>query len=128
MRLRAEWTAALGLTLATLTASACGGAAATTSSAASTPTMASVAVSDKECPPDFAIDDAEDNNNQVLLHGGRSGYWYTFVDKAGSTITPPAMEKESSPACGATSTKRPTFSADANTDGGIRYCGGTFPG
>jgi endoglucanase len=91
MRLRAEWTAALGLTLATLTASACGGAAATTSSAASTPTMASVAVSDKECPPDFAIDDAEDNNNQVLLHGGRSGYWYTFVDKAGSTITPPAQ-------------------------------------
>jgi len=93
MRLRAEWTAALGLTLATLTASACGGAAATTSSAASTPTMASVAVSDKECPPDFAIDDAEDNNNQVLLHGGRSGYWYTFVDKAGTAISPPAGTK-----------------------------------
>jgi endoglucanase len=91
MTLRTRSTAALALTLATLTAPACGGGAATTSTAASAPTMASVTASDKECPPDFAIDDAEDNNNQVLLRGGRSGYWYTFVDKAGSTITPPSQ-------------------------------------
>jgi hypothetical protein len=48
-------------------------------------------VADKECPPEFSVDDAEDNNNQVLLRGGRSGYWYTFVDKAGSTISPPTQ-------------------------------------
>jgi endoglucanase len=50
-------------------------------------------VSDKECPADFTIDDAEDNNNQVLVQKGRKGYWYTFIDKAGSSITPPAGSK-----------------------------------
>jgi hypothetical protein len=48
-------------------------------------------VSNKECPAAFSVDDAEDNNNQVLLRAGRSGYWYTFVDKAGSTISPPTQ-------------------------------------
>jgi endoglucanase len=46
-------------------------------------------VSDKDCGPGYAIDDAEDNNNQLLLDRGRNGYWYTFVDKLGSSITPP---------------------------------------
>ncbi|HEX4449037.1 MAG TPA: carbohydrate binding domain-containing protein [Polyangiaceae bacterium] len=50
-------------------------------------------VSDKDCPADFTIDDAEDGNNQILLQGGRKGYWYTFVDKAGSTLSPPAGTK-----------------------------------
>jgi endoglucanase len=59
----------------------------------SAPAPGPTTVSDKECPPDFTIDDAEDNNNQVLLQKGRKGYWYTFVDKAGSTITPPAAQK-----------------------------------
>jgi endoglucanase len=42
----------------------------------------------KACPPDGMIDDAEDDNNQVAPNKGRSGYWYTFLDKAGSTVTP----------------------------------------
>jgi endoglucanase len=50
-------------------------------------------VSDKECPADFTVDDAEDNNNQVIVQKGRKGYWYTFVDKAGTTLTPPAGTK-----------------------------------
>jgi endoglucanase len=42
------------------------------------------------CPADGTIDDSEDNNNQVAMKKGRSGYWYTFMDKAGSTMTPAA--------------------------------------
>ena len=28
--------------------------------------------------------------NQLIVQKGRKGYWYTFVDKAGSTLSPPA--------------------------------------
>jgi len=42
------------------------------------------------CGPDGLIDDCEDNNNQVALVGGRAGYWYTFVDEAGTTVEPAA--------------------------------------
>jgi endoglucanase len=69
------------------------GSAALQAAGGSAPPPGPTTVSDKECPPDFTIDDAEDNNNQVLLQKGRKGYWYTFVDKAGSTITPPAAQK-----------------------------------
>jgi endoglucanase len=44
------------------------------------------------CPASALIDDGEDNNNQVMVQDGRSGYWYTYVDKEGSTIDPPAGE------------------------------------
>ncbi|TKC92085.1 hypothetical protein [Polyangium fumosum] len=44
----------------------------------------------KACPADGLLDDGEDNNNQIALHKGRGGYWYTFADQAGSTITPQA--------------------------------------
>jgi endoglucanase len=40
--------------------------------------------------PDALIDDAEDNNNQTAVVGGRGGYWYTFVDDAGTTVWPTA--------------------------------------
>lgn len=43
-----------------------------------------------ECGPEGLIDDGEDNNNQALVQGGRSGYWYTFVDESGSTVEPAA--------------------------------------
>jgi endoglucanase len=47
----------------------------------------------KACPPEEGlIDDGEDNNNQVTAQKGRTGYWYTFVDKAGSTVEPKAGE------------------------------------
>jgi endoglucanase len=45
------------------------------------------------CGPDAVIDDFEDNNNQVAVQAGRSGYWYTFSDDAGSTVTPAAGAK-----------------------------------
>ena len=51
----------------------------------------------KPCGPEGLIDDMEDNNNQVMLQGGRGGYWYTFVDNAGSEITPQAGEKGGGP-------------------------------
>ena len=44
----------------------------------------------KACGADGVVDDGEDNNNQVLAQKGRGGYWYTFADKAGTTITPTA--------------------------------------
>jgi len=43
----------------------------------------------KSCPADYVIDDCEDGTNQVKVQKGRNGYWYTFVDKVGSTISPP---------------------------------------
>ena len=42
----------------------------------------------KECGPDGLIDDMEDNNNQIAIVGERGGYWYTYVDKDGSTVWP----------------------------------------
>jgi endoglucanase len=42
----------------------------------------------KSCGPDGIIDDGEDGNNQVSDAGGRGGYWYTFMDKAGSSVAP----------------------------------------
>ena len=53
-------------------------------------TSASAAL--KECGPEGLIDDFEDNNNQNAAVDGRGGYWYTFVDKAGSTVSPEAGE------------------------------------
>jgi len=46
----------------------------------------------KDCGTDGMIDDGEDGNNQNIAAGDRGGYWYTFVDKAGSTVTPMAGE------------------------------------
>jgi endoglucanase len=40
--------------------------------------------------PGGRLDDGEDGNNQILAVAGRGGYWYTYADKAGSTIVPPA--------------------------------------
>ena len=42
--------------------------------------------------PRRAIDDFEDNNNQNHVVDGRGGYWYTYVDKVGSTVWPEAGE------------------------------------
>jgi endoglucanase len=74
-----------------LASAACGGGSASTGGAAGPPSPGPMTVPDKDCPQDFVIDDTEDNNNQVLIQKGRNGYWYTFVDKAGSTITPPSQ-------------------------------------
>lgn len=42
----------------------------------------------KACPPDAEIENAEDGNNQIIIQDGRSGYVYTDIDSAGSTIMP----------------------------------------
>jgi len=47
----------------------------------------------KDCGAEGMLDDGEDGNNQNLPVGNRGGYWYTFVDKAGSTVTPMAGEQ-----------------------------------
>ena len=45
----------------------------------------------KACPAsEGVISDAENNSNQINTIKGRGGYWYTFVDTNGSTITPTA--------------------------------------
>jgi endoglucanase len=48
---------------------------------------------DKDCTGDYLIDDIADGNNQIIVQDGRKGYWYTFVDKVGTTISPPAGHK-----------------------------------
>lgn len=40
------------------------------------------------CGPEALIEDGEDNNNQVIVQDGRSGYIYTYIDSEGTTITP----------------------------------------
>jgi endoglucanase len=48
----------------------------------------------KDCGPTGMIDDGEDGNNQNLPVENRGGYWYTFIDKTGSTtVTPMAGEQ-----------------------------------
>lgn len=44
------------------------------------------------CPASALIEDGEDNNNQVMVQDGRSGYWYTFADHEGTTIEPASSE------------------------------------
>jgi endoglucanase len=88
MRSHSGW---VGCALACLAVGACGGGAGSSGGASGPPAPGPTTVPDKDCPQDFAIDDTEDNNNQLLIQKGRNGYWYTFVDKAGSTITPPSQ-------------------------------------
>ena len=43
----------------------------------------------RPCPAAIGmISDGEANNNQTNPIQGRGGYWYTFLDKFGSTVTP----------------------------------------
>lgn len=42
------------------------------------------------CGPEAAIEDGEDNNNQVIVQDGRAGYIYTYMDPEGTTISPKA--------------------------------------
>ena len=45
----------------------------------------------KACPAsEGVISDGENNSNQINTIKGRGGYWYTFVDSNGSSITPTA--------------------------------------
>jgi endoglucanase len=41
-----------------------------------------------EACPDGLIDDAEDGDNQIAKRAGRDGYWFSFKDPWGSTVTP----------------------------------------
>jgi endoglucanase len=38
--------------------------------------------------PEGLVDDLEDGDSQIVKKEGREGYWFTFVDPAGSTIAP----------------------------------------
>ncbi len=44
----------------------------------------------RPCGPEQMIEDGEDNNNQVIVQDGRSGYIYTYIDNEGTTVTPKA--------------------------------------
>lgn len=74
-----------GVAVAALAMGCSGGAQA----GAETP-MKTGAAATAACGPDALIDDGEDQNNQVIVQKGRSGYWYTYVDATGSTIQPTA--------------------------------------
>lgn len=44
----------------------------------------------RPCGPEQMIEDGEDNNNQVIVQDGRSGYIYTYMDNEGTSVTPKA--------------------------------------
>lgn len=76
------------------------------------------------CPATSLIDDAEDGDNRVLIADQRGGYWYTYADKIGSTISPSGSFKMESG--GAEGSK---YSARMNGklgNGGILYAGMGF--
>src|SRR5579864_2643679 len=50
-------------------------------------TKASLETKLSRCP-DGLIDDLEDGDSQIVKKEGREGYWFTFTDTYGSTITP----------------------------------------
>lgn len=59
----------------------------------------------KACPPEATLEDGEDNNNQVNVQDGRSGYVYTYVDATGSSIDPAGGAQFSMTAGGANGSK-----------------------
>jgi endoglucanase len=78
------------------------------------------------CPADGVIDDAEDNNHQSAVHKGRGGYWFTFVDKGGSTITPTAGAQGGTFAMSPGGANGSSFSAKINgqlATGGLIFAG-----
>ena len=95
MTSRWKWKAfAFSTGLGALAATGCIAPAATAPGAApGSPASLGGAAAFKECGPDGIVDDGEDGNNQNMPVGGRGGYWYTFVDKVGSTVTPMAGEQ-----------------------------------
>jgi hypothetical protein len=40
------------------------------------------------CGASGLVDDLEDGSSQIRVVAGRSGYWYTFADHAGTTVSP----------------------------------------
>lgn len=65
-----------------------------TGTAIAGPAPGPMTVSEKDCAePEYLVDDCEDGDNQIGKRGGRNGYWYTFADSHGTTITPPAHSK-----------------------------------
>ena len=42
----------------------------------------------RSCGPEGLIDDGEDGDNRSATAGGRGGYWYTFRDQRGTTVSP----------------------------------------
>jgi len=46
------------------------------------------AVNAGECTKSPLIDDAEDNDNQGAATDKRGGYWYTYADNLGTTVSP----------------------------------------
>jgi len=49
---------------------------------------ASSSPNDRSCAARALIEDAEDGDDQILAHGGRGGYVYTYADEKGTQIAP----------------------------------------
>jgi hypothetical protein len=56
-------------------------------------------------PAEPLIDDLEDGNPGILLHGGRDGGWYSYNDNSGGTQTPAPMSMPMPQMGGAAMTK-----------------------
>jgi hypothetical protein len=76
---------------------ACGGGAAAAGGAAPPspkPADSATSASASKACPDGAIEDAEDNDGKILVQKERGGYWFTYADDTGSTISPPGKKFE----------------------------------
>jgi endoglucanase len=85
---RPHWTAAAAAALAVVLAGCAG--CIPKKSAGGAGTGAENTADGKACGPDGTIDDAEDGDHKAAAIQGRGGYWHTFADKVGTTVSPPA--------------------------------------
>lgn len=81
----------------------------------------------RSCPRDVGlIADGENDSNQIADQQGRGGYWYTFVDDAGSSVTPEAGKNGGTfqmTAGGAASSKLSAHVSGSVAEGGTVYAG-----
>ena len=84
-------------------------------------------IPDRKCPAEFTVDDAEDDNNQILSHKGRGGYWYTYADKLGTQVSPAAGAKFTMASGGAAgSTHAARLAGNVSSAGEVTFAGMGF--
>ena len=76
------------------------------------------------CTQSALVDDAEDGDNRVLIADKRGGYWYTYADTIGTTISPSGSFKMTEG--GAEGSKYSARMTGKVATGGIVYAGMGF--
>lgn len=77
-----------------------------------------------QCPTNPVLDDAEDGDHQANKDDQRGGWWYTYADEAGTTVTPAGEFKMSQG--GANGSQWAARMSGKTGPGGILYAGVGF--